>query len=99
MRRFNAAVFVIALFICRATAPIGATSRAGEASAPQLSSTDRAAVDQLIPWLLEQDRQLRGIAFSEVILDTTGKRVFAVIAGTKSIGGLLIKSQRPALKR
>jgi hypothetical protein len=37
-----------------------------------------AAVDQLIPWLLDEDRQLHGIAFSEVILDTTGKHVLAV---------------------
>jgi hypothetical protein len=35
-------------------------------------------VDQLIPWLLDEDRQLRGIAFSEVILDTTGKHVLSV---------------------
>src|SRR6266446_1646011 len=35
-------------------------------------------VDQLIPWLLDEDRQLRDVAFSEVILDTTGKHVLAV---------------------
>jgi hypothetical protein len=32
-------------------------------------------VDQLIPWLLDEDQQLRGIAFGEVIFDTTGKKV------------------------
>jgi hypothetical protein len=32
-------------------------------------------VDQLIPWLLREDGELRGIPFSEVIFDTTGKRV------------------------
>ncbi|MEY2546563.1 MAG: hypothetical protein QOG48_1680, partial [Verrucomicrobiota bacterium] len=37
-----------------------------------------APVDQLIPWLLDEDRQLRGIPFSEVIHDATGKRVLAV---------------------
>lgn len=37
-----------------------------------------APVDQLIPWLLDEDRQLRGIPFSEVIHDTTGKRVLAI---------------------
>ena len=37
----------------------------------------KAPVDRLIPWLLDEDRQLRGIAFSEVIFDTTGKRVLA----------------------
>ena len=35
-------------------------------------------VDQLIPWLLDEDRQLRGIAFSEVIFDATGKRVLPI---------------------
>ena len=34
-------------------------------------------VDQLIPWLLDENRQLRGMAFSEVIFDATGKRVLA----------------------
>ena len=38
----------------------------------------KAAVDQLIPWLLDEDRQLRGVAFSEVIFDATGKRVLPV---------------------
>ena len=32
-------------------------------------------MDQLIPWLLDEDQQLRGVPFSEVILDATGKRV------------------------
>ena len=30
---------------------------------------------QLIPWLLDEDQELRGVPFSEVILDATGKRV------------------------
>jgi len=34
-------------------------------------------VDQLILWLLDEDQQLRGIPFSEVIFDTTGKRVLS----------------------
>ena len=38
----------------------------------------KAPVDQLIPWLLDEDRQLRGIPFAEVILDATGKHVLAV---------------------
>src|SRR6516165_4445013 len=38
-------------------------------------ATGKAAADQLIPWLLDEDQQLRGIPFSEVIFDTTGKRV------------------------
>ena len=36
-----------------------------------------APVDQLIPWLWSEDRQLRGIPFSEVIVDATGKKVLA----------------------
>ena len=41
------------------------------------SSTEKAAVDALIPRLLQEDAQLRGIPFSEVIFDATGKRVLA----------------------
>jgi hypothetical protein len=35
-------------------------------------------VDQLFQWLLDEDRQLRGIPFSEVIADVTGKKVIAI---------------------
>jgi hypothetical protein len=41
-------------------------------------ATVAAPVDRLIPWLLDENRQLRGVPFSEVIFDTTGKRVLAV---------------------
>src|SRR5262249_20010504 len=37
-----------------------------------------APVDQLIAWLLDEDQQLRGISFAEVIFDATGKRVLAI---------------------
>ena len=37
--------------------------------------TGKAAVDQLIPWLLDEDQQLRGVAFSKLIFDTTGRKV------------------------
>src|SRR5712672_4878167 len=40
-------------------------------------ATAQAPVDQLIPWLLDEDQQLRGVPFSEVIFDTTGKRVLS----------------------
>ncbi len=36
-----------------------------------------APVDQLIPWLMDEESQLRGIPFSEVIMDATGKHVLA----------------------
>ena len=35
----------------------------------------KPAIDQLIPWLLDEGAQLRGIPFSEVIADVTGKKV------------------------
>src|SRR5204862_6020654 len=41
----------------------------------QLSPAPKAAVDQLIPWLLNEDQQMRGVPFTEVILNTTGKKV------------------------
>jgi len=40
-------------------------------------ATGKAAVDQLIPWLLDEDQQLRGIPFSELIFDTTGRKVLS----------------------
>lgn len=46
------------------------------AAMAQLSPAPKAAVDQLIPWLLDEDQQLRRVPFSEVIFDTTGKKVF-----------------------
>ena len=50
---------------------------AGEAPALQKSQAD-PSVDQLIAWLLEKDRWLRGIPFPEVIFEATGKRVLPV---------------------
>jgi hypothetical protein len=41
----------------------------------QTSPAPKAPVDQLIPWLLDEDQQLRGVPFSEVIFDGTGRRV------------------------
>src|SRR5438874_10878142 len=49
-----------------------------EQNVTTLADSAKAPVDQLIPWLLDEDRQLRGIPFSEVILDATGKHVLAV---------------------
>ena len=45
------------------------------ASAAMAQPAPKGAVDQLIPWLLDEDQQLRGVPFSEVIFDTTGKKV------------------------
>ena len=65
-----------ALTNCMAAAPLAEADKTSEASLPE--SRPEAAVDQLIPWLLDESRQLRGIRFAEVIFDTTGKRVLPV---------------------
>ena len=39
--------------------------------------TTVAPVDALIPWLLQEDGQLRGLPFAKVIHDATGKQVIA----------------------
>ena len=44
-------------------------------NSPALQSPAAGEMDQLIPWLLNEDRQLRGIPFSELIIDTTGRKV------------------------
>jgi len=43
-------------------------------------ATGKAAVDQLVPWLLDEDQQLRGVAFSKLIFDTTGRKVLPFAA-------------------
>src|SRR6266478_661085 len=54
-------------------AAIGLTS----AGLAQTSPAPKAPVDQLIPWLLNEDQQLRGVPFSELIFDTTGRKVLS----------------------
>ncbi len=57
------------------------------ASVAEIVSAQTAAkppVDQLIPWLLREDGELRGIPFNEVILDTTGKRVLPFNPGDET---------------
>ena len=39
------------------------------------TSTPKRPVDQLIPWLLDEDQQLRGTPFTELIFDATGRKV------------------------
>jgi hypothetical protein len=58
----------------RFLAPITLIMLAAAAMA-QSSPVANTAVDQLIPWLLDEDQQLRGVPFSEVIFDTTGKKM------------------------
>src|SRR4029453_10901488 len=63
--------------ICRAAAPVAGESETKPGSPAPATASSNAPVDQLIPWLLNEDRELRGIAFSQVIFDATGKRVLA----------------------
>ena len=53
------------------------------------SSREKDAVDALIPWLLQEDTQLRGIPFREVIFDATGKRVLAFNPKNETDGRVL----------
>src|SRR6266567_3357190 len=61
-----------AVLNCSAAAPAADENKALPRSTIPATA---APVDQLIPWLLNEDRQLRGIPFAEVILDATDKRV------------------------
>ncbi len=47
----------------------------GTAALAQTSPAPKTPADQLIPWLLNEDQQLRGVPFSELIFDTTGRKV------------------------
>src|SRR5215469_10825378 len=53
---------------------IAATTFASAALA-QTSPPPKGPVDQLIPWLLHEEQELRGVSFSEVIFYTTGEKV------------------------
>jgi hypothetical protein len=39
---------------------------------------NKSAIDQLVPWLLHEDQELREIPFSQVVFAATGKRVVAI---------------------
>jgi hypothetical protein len=68
-----AAVLVLSLHILHVKI---AVAQAGSSSTAP--ATRKSSVDQLIPWLLDENQQLRGLPFSEVIFDATGKRVLPV---------------------
>jgi hypothetical protein len=79
------ALVLVSAVNCRATAPVATASPAGETHAQQsVPGSQKLAVDQLIPWLLDEDQQLRGIPFTEVIFDSTGKKVVP-FDGTKAV--------------
>ncbi len=50
---------------------------AQETTTPETPASPKPPVDALIRWLLQEDEQLRGLPFAEVILDATGKKVIA----------------------
>ena len=71
-------------------------------AAPGGDDKTKPPIDQLIPWLLREDHELREIPFAQVILDATGKRVLPIDPKNeddqrlvKQIGGVLDE----ALKR
>jgi len=76
--RWLVAFFVLVTpVICRSTAPASGETETRPGEPPRATVSPNSPVDQLIPWLLNEDRELRGIAFSQVIFDATGKRVLA----------------------
>ncbi len=68
---------VIAAFLVSTDLP-GSSAFAQATADHPIPALAAAPVDQLISWLLDEDRQLRGIPFAEVIFDATGKRVLPV---------------------
>ncbi len=54
-----------------------------------LPNTEKTPIGALIPWLLQEDAQLRGIPFSEVIFDATGKQVLAFNPKNETDGRVL----------
>ena len=69
---------LICLFVLIRIAVSEQSAAAPERESPTPSTaTSKASVDQLIPWLLSEDRQWREIPFSEVIVRVTGKKMLA----------------------
>jgi len=67
-------VMIAAFAQAAATLPESSASVNTTAVAPT-PTTGKTAVDHLIPWLLDEDQQLRGVPFSELIFDTNGRKV------------------------
>lgn len=61
------------VFLCGLVWTASAAARQNET--PALKPGEKPPVGMLIPWLLEESSQLRGILFREVIFDATGKEV------------------------
>jgi hypothetical protein len=67
--RFTLLAAFAILCLAKSLAQEKASPAAGPAKAP---------IDQLIPWLFSEDRQLQGLAFTDVILAATGKHVLPI---------------------
>ena len=70
----------------------------GSAALAQNSPPPKTPVDQLIPWLLDEDQQLRGVPFSELIFDTTGRKVLPFEANN-AVDQRVAKRSAPPLRR
>lgn len=76
------------------TAGLAAIANANAQTVAAPSGTEKATVDALIPWLLQEDTQLHGIPFSEVIFDVTGKRVLTFNPKNETDGRVLKQISR-----
>jgi len=74
LHRIGRFFLLAALLNCRTAAGVAETKTAGDAPALQQQSP-KVPVDQLLPWLVDEEAQLRGIPFNEVTVDVTGKKV------------------------
>src|SRR4051812_44338690 len=61
-----------------AAPPATAELTASSNPATTATTAPNSAVARLIPWLLDEATELRGVPFSEVIFDATGKRVLSI---------------------
>jgi hypothetical protein len=60
-------------------------------------ATAQAPIDQLIPWLLDEDQQLRGVPFSEVLIPPA-KKSFPLMHATQSISASQKRSAPPPMR-
>ena len=74
LHRIGRFFLLAALLNCRTAAEVAETDLTRGAPALQQQSP-KVPVDQLIPWLVDEEAKLRGIPFNEVIVDVTGKKV------------------------
>src|SRR5206468_5438718 len=76
LHRIGRFFLLAALLSCRTAAGVAETDLTRGAPALQQQSP-KVPIEQLIPWLLDEEAQLRGIPFNEVIVDVTGKKVLS----------------------